>query len=454
MSPSSSVITRIAPSPTGLLHIGNVRRALDNWLFAKSHGGLFMLRSDDTDLERSTKEFESQIMKDLEWLGLTWDIFVRQSERAEHYHHAATLLKEQGRLYPCFETPQELDFKRKQALAAGRPPIYDRAALDLSPTQISQFVSEGRPHHWRFQLTPGEITWNDLVHGSMSFQSNNLSDPILIRSDGVVLYTLASVVDDLEFQISHIIRGDDHITNTAIQIQLMEALHKNPPPIQFAHLPLLTAASGEGLSKREGSMGVETLREEGIEPITVLSYLANLGSRDPIEPTWALSTLIHRFDLAKFSKATPKFQLEDIRLLNEKTLHEMPYPMAHERLEQSGLPLVSEELWTLIRDNLHTLDDVAYWNTVCHGKLSPPETLKADKEFFKAAIECFPKTPLTESSWKEWTDELKLSTGRKGKELFSPLRQALTGQATGPEMKQLFRLISPQSSLERLEQCL
>lgn len=284
MSSPSSIITRFAPSPTGLLHIGNVRRALDNWLFAKNQGGLFMLRCDDTDFERSTQAFEAQIMADLKWLGLTWDFFVRQSDRATFYHEAAALLKKEGRLYPCFETPEELAFKRKQALNSKRPPIYDRTALGLSDSEVAAYIAEGRPHHWRFKLAPGKIHWDDLVHGPISFQSENLSDPILIRSDGVVLYTLASVVDDLAYNISHIIRGDDHITNTAIQIQLMEALHKGPCPLRFAHLPLLTTASGEGLSKREGSLGVSALREEGIEPLTLLSYLSKLGSRDPIEP--------------------------------------------------------------------------------------------------------------------------------------------------------------------------
>lgn len=453
MSAASSVITRIAPSPTGFLHIGNVRRALDNWLFAKSHGGKFMLRSDDTDVSRSTRAFEDQMIKDLEWLGLTWDLFIRQSERVAIYHKAAEQLKDQGRLYPCFETPEELALKRKQAMSAKRPPLYDRAALKLSQSQITDYLKEGRPHHWRFHLNPGEISWNDLIHGRLGFQSEHLSDPILIRSDGVVLYTLASVVDDLEFQISHIIRGDDHITNTAIQLQLMEALRPSGTSIQFAHLPLFTTSTGSGLSKREGSLGIGQLRDSGIEPLTILSYLAHLGSRDPIEPFWDVQRLIEQFDLEKFSKAPPKFQIEEVSCLNKKILQGMNYHQAKERLLTLGLPTISEPLWNLIRDNISSLEDVRFWDTICYGKLPPVSFSESDLDFLKTAQDHFPKAPLQDTSWGEWTQQLKDITGRKGKELFGVLRQALTGQITGPEMKYLFPLIPYNLSVERLSQC-
>ncbi|MEI6985645.1 MAG: glutamate--tRNA ligase, partial [Rhodospirillaceae bacterium] len=364
-----TVAVRFAPSPTGLLHVGNVRLALVNWLFARKAGGSFLLRLDDTDLERSTPEYADAVERDLSWLGLVWDQKQRQSDRMTSYRDAAARLKASGRLYPCWETAEELALKRKSLLAGGRPPLYDRSALGVSALDRARFESEGRRPHWRFLLAHEVVEWVDLVRGPARFQGCDLSDPVLIREDGRPLYTLSSVVDDIEFGISHVIRGEDHVANTAVQIGLWQALGGKVP--SFAHLPLLADAAGHGLSKRLGSLSVASLRDEdGIEPMALLSLLAHLGTADAVEPHFCLDELVACFDMARVSRATPKFAVEEVHRLNARLLHRTPFSAVAQRLAARGLTGIDESFWTVVRPNLARLGDVDEWWQVAHAEVA------------------------------------------------------------------------------------
>ncbi|HQS83489.1 MAG: glutamate--tRNA ligase [Alphaproteobacteria bacterium 16-39-46] len=451
MSVFSSILTRVAPSPTGKLHVGNARRALENWLFARQAGGRFMLRMDDTDIERSKEIYELAIQKDLEWLGLNWDLYVRQSDRMEHYQAAAQKLKSLGRLYPCYETSEELEFKRKRLLSRGLPPLYDRSALSLTEAQKKAYEKEGRTPHWRFLLNPTKICWDDLIHGTLCFEGEKLSDPVLIKTDGFPVYSLASVVDDLDFKVSHVIRGDDHITNTALQIQLIEALGADPLSIHFAHLPLLTDASGGGLSKRLGSLSIESLKEDGFEPMAINSLLARLGSSDPIEPFLSLDPLVSSFNIEKFSKATAKFDVQELKHLNAKIIHMMPFSQAKKHLESIGITGVSEEFWNTLHGNFSTFSDVTKWLKVLHNDFAPLSFSSEDLDYLKLALTFLPEEPWGPETWKNWTDVLKEKTDRKGKMLFMPLRLALTGEEHGPEMKDFLPLLGYDVCLKRLK---
>jgi glutamyl-tRNA synthetase len=436
---------RFAPSPTGLLHIGNVRTALVNWLFARKHGGQFWLRLDDTDLARSEARYATAIETDLAWLGLNHDHFFRQSDRLARYDEVKEQLIQEGHLYPCFETPEELDFKRKRQLARGEPPLYDRAALKLTDTEKQTFIQEGRTPHWRFQLKDQTITWDDLVRGPVSYQSNHLSDPVLVRGDGTYLYTLTSVIDDLDFDITHIIRGEDHVTNTATQIQLFEAL--NAHPLQFAHLALLVDAAGQGFSKRLGSLSVQSLCEEGIEALAINSLLARIGTSLPIEPRVRLQDLVDDFDLSSFSRNPARLDPQDLQSLNRKILQLLPYEAVATRLKDLGADRITAHLWSLFRNNLDKLQDILRWQQICFETLSPQPR---DQDFIILAQNCLPPTPWTEETWKQWTEELKVLSGRKGKELYAPLRLALTGLPYGPEMKDLLLIIGYEQVSQRL----
>ncbi len=431
---------RFAPSPTGRLHVGNARVALINWLFARQGGGSFLLRMDDTDEERSTAEFAEGIERDLTWLGLTWDEFARQSERHDRYEAAAEALKAAGRLYPCYETAEELSLKRKAQLNAGRPPIYDRAALNLSEAQRAEREAEGRRPHWRFKLDHAAIEWDDLVRGPQHFEGDKLSDPVLIREDGRPLYTLSSVVDDAELGVTHVIRGEDHVANTAVQVQLFEALGAAVPA--FGHLPLLTDAEGKGLSKRLGSLSLEALREEGLEPMTLNAYLAALGTPDHAEPALDLAALIQRFDLSRYGRATPKFDPADLEHLNAKLLHILPLEAV-----ESRLPGLDAETWAAIRPNLTKLAEAGDWLAICRQPLAP---VIEEPGYTAAAADTLPPEPWSEATWGEWTGQLKSETGRKGKQLFLPLRLALTGLPHGPELKALLPLIGRERAEKRL----
>lgn len=437
-------VVRFAPSPTGKLHVGNIRAALTNYLFARKTGGQFLLRLDDTDTERSTEEFAKGIETDLAWLGLRHDLFARQSERAPQHEAAANKLRALGRLYPCYETADELDRRRKRQLAQHKPPIYDRAALSLTDEQRAEFEAKGRKPHWRFKLSGKAVEFNDLIRGTVHIETASLSDPVLIREDGRFLYTLPSVVDDIDFKITHIIRGEDHVTNTGVQIEIFEAL--GAPVPAFAHFSMLVGAGGEALSKRIGSLSIEEFREEGIEPQAVNSLLAKLGTSDPVVARDTLDALVADFDLAKFSRAPAHFDLAEVRAINHKLLHGMPYESVASALQQIGVG-GGAAFWETVRDNIQLLTEARNWWRVVEGPLEP---VIENAEFTEKAGSLLPMGPFTESTWSEWTAAITASTGAKGKALFMPLRLALTGQPHGPEMKKLLPLIGPDRARKRL----
>ncbi len=438
-----TIKVRFAPSPTGLLHVGNTRQALVNWLYARAKGGCYLLRIDDTDEERSTPEFAQAIEDDLRWLGLDWDEKAVQSQRLDRYTAAAEKLKQAGRLYACYETPEELGLKRKVALSAGRPPIYDRGALHLSDQEKATFEAEGRHAHWRFKLDHREIAWPDLVRGAVSFQGENLSDPVLIREDGRPLYTLTSVVDDIELEVTHVLRGEDHVANTAVQVQLFQALGGSDAVPTFGHLSLIAGAGGESLSKRLGSLSVASLRDSGLEAMTLNSYLARLGTPDPIEPFLDLATLAQSFDLSRFGRATPKFDPKDLEHLNARLLHDTPFEQVAERLPAG----FDAELWEAVRPNLTHLSEATAWQAICRGPVAPQVE---DADFTRQAAELLPPEPWDEATWGAWTGAVKAASGRKGKALFLPLRLALTGLDHGPELKALLPLIGRERAEARL----
>ena len=432
---------RFAPSPTGLLHVGNARPALLNWLMARQAGGSFLLRVDDTDTERSRAEYAEAIKEDLRWLGLDWDEVAVQSERLERYHLAADQLKASGRLYACYETPEELSLKRKVALQAARPPIYDRGALKLTDEDRSKFEAEGRKPHWRFKLEHEDIEWEDLARGAVHFNGANLTDPVLIREDDRPLYTLSSVVDDIELEVTHILRGEDHVSNTAVQIQLFAALGGGVPA--FAHLPLIADASGQGLSKRLGSLSLQSLRESGLEAMAINSYLSRLGSSEAIEPITELAELTRTFDISRFSRGTPRFDPEELNLLNARILHQLNFDSVRSRLSED----FDETLWNAVRPNLTKLSDAKLWHDICRGSVTP---VIEDAAFTQSAAEQLPPEPWDETTWGGLTSALKASSGRKGKALFMPLRLALTGLDHGPELKVLLPLIGRKRAEARL----
>lgn len=441
-----SVVVRVAPSPTGLLHVGNIRTALVNWLFARSHGGLFWLRMDDTDEDRSTPEFAEAIERDLRWLGLGWDRFARQSDRYGRYREVEEGLRASGRLYPCYETAEELALRRKSLLGRGLQPIYDRAALKLTAADRARLEAQGRRPHWRFRLEHKPVAWDDLVRGPVQFAGEHLSDPVLVREDGRPLYTLSSVIDDADFGITHIIRGEDHVTNTAVQIQLFEAIGSAVP--RFAHLPLLTGAKGEELSKRIGGFSIASLRDEhGVEAMAILSLLAKLGTSDPIEARHALPELVAEFDLGKLARGTPKFDMDELSRLNARILHGTPFADVAARLAALGLDRVDEPFWLAVRPNIARLADVAEWWRVAQG---PVEPVIADADLAAVAARALPPGPWGEETWSRWVAEVRAATGKTGKALFMPLRLALTGREHGPELKNLLPLIGYERAEARL----
>jgi glutamyl-tRNA synthetase len=440
-----TIKTRFAPSPTGKLHVGNARVALLNWLFTRQQGGQFMLRLDDTDEERSTEAFADGIRADLDWLGLGWDSFDRQSARYARYTEAFERLRASGHLYPCYETPEELELKRKVQLSQGKPPLYDRAALHLTDADRAALAAEGRTPHWRFRLDHAEIRWTDMVRGAVQFHGANLSDPVLYRADGRPIYSLASVVDDIDHAITHVIRGEDHVANTAVQIQVCAALGGTPPA--YGHLPLITGAKGEALSKRLGSLSLEFLRDEGIEAMAINSLLARLGSADPIETRATLAELMDGFDIGKFGRATPKFDIDELKQLNARLMNVLPFAAVDERLAALGLAGVTAAFWEAVRPNLGKLADLRDWWTICTEPLTP---VIEEPQFTTTAAALLPEGALTPATWSQWTDAIKAQTGRKGKQLFLPLRLALTGQPHGPELPVLLPLLGREKALARL----
>ena len=431
--------TRFAPSPTGHIHVGNLRTALMNWLIARKAGGTFILRLDDTDQERSKQEYADGIMRDLEWLGLTWDRVERQSDRLDRYAAAADGLREKGRLYEVFETPTELDLKRKKQLNMGKPPVYDRAGLNLSDDDRARLRAEGREGYWRFKLDLDRIEWPDGIIGDVSIDAASVSDPVLIRADGQVLYTFASSVDDVDMGVTDIVRGADHVTNTATQIQIIKALGGTPP--RFAHHSLLTGPQGEELSKRLGTLSLKDLRENGVAPEALLSLMARLGSSQPVELRMTLGELADGFDLSQFGTSPTKFDAEDLWPLTRERNQHLPFDAVQARIAGMGVPDdLAERFWRVASHNITKLDDLADW-WVIFSEGAEPVIDPEDAEFVAQALTLLPPPPYTDTSWAEWTAAVKDATGRKGKGLFMPLRKALTGQAHGPEMSDLMPLL-------------
>lgn len=441
-----TIRTRFAPSPTGLLHVGNARAALFCFLFAKAQNGEFMLRYDDTDQERSSDEFSTAIDQDLAWLGLLPDVTARQSERFDRYESVFNMLNEKGLVYACYETPDELDRKRKRQLARGLPPVYDRAALALTDEEKQAFEAEGRHAHWRFKLSGNDVQWDDLIRGAQKIETASLSDPVIRRADGTWLYTLPSVVDDLDLAITHVIRGEDHVTNTAAQIELIAAIGGAAPT--FAHFSLMLGADGSNLSKRIGSLSLQELRGQGFEAMSLNSLIARLGTADPVEPVQDMASLIAGFDISRLGRAPARFDPEDVARLNARILHDMSYELAQPRLQEMGGP-DDEAFWLGVRGNIDYFRDVANMVTLINGPITPVVE-DEDADFIVTAHATLPDAPLTSESWSQWTTALKEQTGRKGRGLFMPLRQVLTGQAHGPEMQHLLPLIGYDRVVARL----
>jgi len=438
---------RFAPSPTGYIHLGNARTAVANWLFAKANSGKFLLRYDDTDIERSKEEYATGIKTDLNWLGIEPDNIVWQSKRFDLYDAARDKLIAMGKLYPCYETGDELDKKRVRARAMGKPPIYDRAALELSEAERAEFEKQGRKAHWRFKLDGKPVVFNDLIRGNQTVNTASMSDPVLIREDGTYLYTLPSVVDDIDLDISHIVRGEDHVSNSGVQVEIFEALGGKAPV--FAHHNLLSDEFGKGLSKRLGSLSIMGLRNEGYEPMAVAIMATLTGTSLPIEPVANIDELAEKFDFSIISRGPARYAQAELDNLNAKILHDMPYDEAKSRLEKLGI--TGENTWKCLQKNLNKFDDVVELEKLISASIIPVIATE-DKEFIALALENLPAEPWGENTWGEWTKQLKSLSGRKGKALFLPLRMALTGRADGPELKCLLPLVGRKECLVRLSE--
>lgn len=433
-----SVVTRFAPSPTGRLHVGNIRTALHNFLFARKNGGTFILRIDDTDRERSTEEFDQAIRDDLDWLGLAPDGVVRQSQRFDLYEREFERLRAAGRVYACYETPDELELRRKVLLGRGLPPVYERKPPDAP-------VPEGRTPHWRFRLDHGSpIAWIDLIRGEQKFDPKLLSDPVVRREDGSWLYLLPSVIDDIDLKITHVVRGEDHVSNSAVQIQMFEALGSEPP--HFAHEALLVAAEGK-LSKRLGSYGAEHIRDEGVEPIALLDVLARIGTSEPVEPFTSLDALVVGFDFSTFGRAPANFDPHEVEVVNARLLHKLDFEAVAQRLP----PGATEADWFALRGNLERLADFERWLSVLHGDIDPPDLGHDERLLVKEAAATAEGLDWSAEPWRALADELKRTTGKKGRELFHPLRLALTGKESGPEMAPLLAAMGKERAVRRLE---
>ena len=438
------VKVRFAPSPTGFLHIGNFRTALVNFLFARKEKGHFMLRIDDTDHERSSLEFEKAIIEDLSWMNFKWDSLEKQSNRLKRYDEALETLLDKKRAYACYETAEELSLKRKAQLSSGKPPVYDRSSLRLSDSDAADLKTKGKKPHYRFLLDHSEVIWNDLIKGGSKYHMSSLSDPVILREDGRVIYTLASVVDDIDFDITHILRGEDHMTNSAAQIQLFEALGSAAP--NLGHLSLLTDISGAGLSKRLGSLSLKDLRNEGIHPMAISSLLSKVGTSDPVEIKKEIETIILYFDINKFGKSKSKFDKNELSILNSKIYQLIDFEEINEDLKKMNIS-ITKEFWNLIRGNIALLKNVKDWWDICFGII---DSIIENQDFLDSALEALPKDQFNEKTWSTWTQKLSQITGKKGKELYMPLRLCLTGQNKGPEMADLILMMGRDKVIKRL----
>ena len=440
-----TTVTRFAPSPTGLLHLGNIRTALINWLYARTNNGKFILRIDDTDLERSKDEYISQIKYDLEWLGIDYDETFNQSSRFDRYREQFEKLKADGRIYPCYETPEELERKRKLLIAAGGKQVYDRSAMELTDQQKKDYEAEGRKPHWRFLLKTERMKWDDLLKGEIDIDLTSLSDPVLFREDGVPLYTFSSAVDDIDYDITNVIRGDDHTSNTAVQVEIINALDQNK--ITFAHHALLKASSGDKLSKRDNVISISSFREANMEPISILSLLATIGTSNSIELKDNIDQIKSEFKLSTISTSPGRIEIDVLNALNKKQVQKYNFSEIEERLKKID-EKIDQKFWETIRGNLNVVEDIKQWTDIVFNS----ETIKpSDKDYIKIAMELIPDDPWNDETWGLWTSAIKEKTGRKGKELFLPLREAFTGLNHGPEMKLLIQLLGREKIIERVE---
>lgn len=438
---------RFAPSPTGYLHVGNIRTALMNYLLCCQQGGSFMLRLDDTDFERSKPEYIKGVREDLGWLGITYNSEAQQSKRMTRYDTVCEQLKKSGHLYPCYETSEELDRKRKRQLAKGKPPVYDRASLQLSAQEIQDYENQGRKPHWRFKLNTETIIFHDLIRGEVKIEAETVSDPVLIRADGTYLYTLCSVIDDTDFEITHIVRGEDHVTNTATQIQIFQAIGGKVPI--FAHHPLLMDSTGEKLSKRLGGLSIRELKQQGIEPETILSYLARLGTSDAIIACHNFDELCKGFDISRTSQSPARFIPQDMFALNSQILAGSSFDKYQEKLKIMNSN-INADFWEGVKHNIKLLSDITEWSDIVYGN---PALIcdNEDKDFIKIALDLLPsKENWSNNIWHDWTEVLKKNTSRKGKSLFMPLRKALTGMEHGPEMAVIINLLGHNKIVDRL----
>lgn len=436
-----TIITRFAPSPTGYLHVGNVRTALVNWLFTKKIGGKFILRIDDTDRERSKAEYVDGIKRDLEWLGLHWDEIYFQSERTELHDAAKNKLIESGRLYPCYESQEELEVKKKSLLARNLPPIYDRSSLKLTPEQKQEFAAKGIKPHYRFFINEEMIEWTDGIRGALHFDPKNIADPVLVRADGTMTYAIASVVDDVDLKITHIIRGEDHLSNSAVHVQMFKAFDAQPP--SFSHLSLLKGKDAE-ISKRLGGFEIAALRDMGYHPMAILSFLSKLGSSDPIEFRATHEELIKDFDISKYGKSPAIYDETELERVNAKLLNSS----SHEYVKPFLKHEIDSKFWDIVKSDLNNFNDLDVWLDICNKEI---KTEGIDIEFTKAASMLLPKTNWDESTWDVWMKAVKEATGRNGKNLFMPIRQALTGMDHGPELKVLIHLLGYEKTYARLQ---
>ena len=436
---------RFAPSPTGLLHIGNARSAVINWAYIKNKGGDFILRIDDTDLERSKKKYENKIKENLLWLGLSWSKTFNQSQRIDIYDKKILLLKESERIYPCFESAEELSLKRKTQLLSGKPPIYDRSALKLTSNQIENLIKEGKTPHWRFKLEDEIIEWQDLIKGKVSFDSKNLSDPVLIREDGSLLYHLPSVVDDVEENITDIIRGEDHITNTAFHIQLFKSLNAKIP--HFGHHPFLTDEEGKSFGKRLGSLSIQKMYEDGFESLTLLNYLLSIGTSKNLSKEKNIDKLVNNFNIDNLASSSPKFSISVLKLLNKDLLQSYDFSDTKKKFIDLNIKDASEDFWIFIKNNINYFSESLDWFKVIN---SAEIYIQEPNDYLNAAAELLPDDPYDETTWDVWADLIKNKTGKYGKELFMPIRFALTGREKGPELKYLLPLLTKDHILKKL----
>lgn len=441
------ITVRFAPSPTGYLHIGNARTALWNYLIAKKAGGRFILRLDDTDTERSREEYARAIEEDLGWLGIHWNLLERQSLRVARYAEKLDELKAAGLVYPAYETPDELDRKRKRQQARGLPPVYDRASLKLTADERAALEAKGRQPHWRFRLSGTMVEWRDGVRGLCHIDTSSLSDPVLVREDGTVLYTFASVVDDIDMGVTDVLRGEDHVANTAVQIEIFRALGAAPP--RFSHHNLIVAASGEAMSKRTGALSIRSFRQAGAEPLAVAAVAVLTGTSEPVHAVHRLADLAELADLSKISRALTKFDPDEIETLSRRMLHEKPFALVAEGLAAQGIGgPKAEPFWNAVRGNLVQFDEAQSWWNIINGPMAPH--VRPDAALIAAALPLLPPAPWDETTWGTWTKAVGAATGAKGKALFLPLRLALTGLDHGPELKQLLPLIDRDEVIARL----